>query len=155
VEEPTLIDGGAVSDFSLEDLDGQTVSLSDYLHDNVVLLSFWAPCCESGKAKTVDAQALYEAYGEQGLMVLAVTVDEPGKRAEMRTFCKQRKVAFPVLIDAESSVMDQLNPRRRLPFTIIIDRKGVIAWTHEGYVPGDEKLIEAAVVKVLEADASG
>jgi hypothetical protein len=51
--------------------------------------------------------------------------------------------------------MDQLNPRRRLPFTIIIDRKGVIAWTHEGYVPGDEKLIEAAVVKVLEADASG
>lgn len=148
--QSTQAASGGVSDFSLRDVNGKTVSLSDFLHDNVVLISFWAPCCESGKQKTIDSQKLFEAYRDKGLMVLAVTVDEPGKRGEVRTFCKQRSVEFPVLIDSESSVMDQLNPRRRLPYTIIVDRQGSIAWTHEGYVPGDEKLIENAVVEALD-----
>lgn len=143
---------GSVSDFSLRDINGQTVSLSDYLHDNIVLISFWAPCCESGKQKTIDSQKLYEAYADKGLAVLAVTVDEPGRRGEVRTFCKQRNVAFPVLIDAESAVMDQLNPRRRLPYTIIVDRQGRIAWSHEGYVPGDERLVEDAVLEALQIE---
>jgi peroxiredoxin len=139
-----------VSDFSLKDIDGRTVALSDYMYENVVLLSFWAPCCESGKQKTLDAQELYETYSGQGLAILAITVDEPGRRGEVRTFCKQRNVAFPVLIDEQSAVMDQLNPSRMLPFTIIIDRSGDIAWTHEGYVPGDDELIEEALKRVFE-----
>lgn len=146
--------GGGASDFSLRDVTGRTVSLSDYLYDNVVLLSFWAPCCESGKQKTIDSQKLFESYRERGLMVLAVTVDEPGRRGEVRTFVKQRDVAFPVLIDSESAVMDLYNPRRLLPYTIILDRRGRITWTHEGYVPGDEQLVEAAVVRILDAGTS-
>jgi peroxiredoxin len=152
--ETPSVSGGAVSDFTLKDINGRTVTLSDYMHENVVLLSFWAPCCESGKQKTLDAQKLYETYSDQGLAILAITVDEPGRRGEVRTFCKQRNVAFPVLIDEESAVMDQLNPNRMLPFTIIIDKSGEIAWTHEGYVPGDEQLVEAELVKLLGESSS-
>lgn len=138
-----------VSDFMLKDVNGESVSLSDYLYKTVVVLSFWAPCCESGREKTVDCQKLFETYEENGLTVLAVTADEPEKRGEVRTFVKQRGIHIPVLFDVESEVFDQYNPERVLPYTLIIDRNGEIVWQHQGYAPGDRVLIESAVKEIL------
>jgi peroxiredoxin len=141
--------GGSVSDFTLNDVDGQAHSLSDYLGKNVILISFWATWCEPCKKEMDQLQTLYEAHKDQGLAILSISMDEPETQGDARPFVKQRGFTFPVLIDAESNVTNQLNPRRAAPFSLIIGRDQKIAWDHEGYVPGDEVKLEAAVLAAL------
>jgi peroxiredoxin len=146
---PPASGGGSVSDFTLADVDGQAHSLSDYLGKNVILISFWATWCEPCKKEMDQLQVLYEAHKDKGLMILSISMDEPETQGDARPFVKQRGFTFPVLLDAESNVTNQLNPRRAAPFSLIIGRDQKIAWDHEGYVPGDEKKVEAAVLQAL------
>src|SRR5512139_4044136 len=71
--------GFLAPDFSLPDLDGQTVSLSD-LRGQVVVLNIWATWCPPCRAEMPALQAVYADYAGQGLVVLAVNStiqDEP------------------------------------------------------------------------------
>jgi len=146
---PTAGGGGSVSDFTLNDVDGRSHSLSDYLGKNVILVSFWATWCEPCKKEMDQLQTLFDAHGDKGLMILSISMDEPETQGDARPFVKQRGFTFPVLLDAETLVTNQLNPRRAAPFSLIIGRDRRIAWEHEGYVPGDEKKVEAAVLEAL------
>ena len=139
----------AVSDFVLKDIDGETHALSDYLGNKVVLLSFFAMWCEPCKKEMNHLAALFNALSKNGLMVLAISMDEPETQGAVRPFIKRRGFTFPVLLDTEARVTDRLNPRREAPFNLIIDRNGVITWTKIGYVEGDEKILEKAVASAL------
>ena len=55
----------------------------------------------------------------------------------------------PVLLDIESEVTNLFNPKRAAPYTCIISKDQEIIWEHDSYVPGDEKLVEAEVLKSL------
>jgi peroxiredoxin len=138
-----------VSDFTLDDVDGRAHTLSDYLGKNVILVSFWATWCEPCKKEMDQLQTLYEAHKDKGLMILSISMDEPETQGDARPFVKQRGFTFPVLLDTETLVTNQLNPRRAAPFSLIIGRDQKIAWEHEGYVPGDEEKLEAAVLAAL------
>jgi peroxiredoxin len=145
--------GGQVSDFALKDVDGKTHALSDDLGSKVILVSFWATWCEPCKKEMSHLQALYDAHAAEGLMVMSISMDEPETQGEVRPYVKQRGFSYPVLLDTESRVTQQLNPRRAAPFSVIIGRDRKIAWTHEGFVAGDEVKLEQAVVKVLRGEA--
>lgn len=140
---------GNISDFFLKDIDGRTHALSDYLGDNVIVLSFWATWCEPCKKEMSQLQDLYQAHKDDGLTILAISMDEPETQGEVRPLVKQRGYTFPVLLDSESAVTNQFNTRRAAPFNLIIDRRQQIVWSHEGYVPGDEKKLEQAVFAAL------
>ncbi|MCK9459361.1 MAG: TlpA family protein disulfide reductase [Proteobacteria bacterium] len=141
----------SVGDFTLDGIDGKPYSLSDYVGRDVVLVAFWATWCEPCKRKTVQHQELYDKYGAQGFVVLAVSMDEPETQGQVRLFARQRELTFPVLLDTESQAVQLLNPRRTAPFTVLFGRDGRIAWEHEGWVSGDEKTLEDEVVKALAA----
>ena len=51
---------GSVSDFTLKNLDGRHVSLSQYSVKNVVVITFWAPCCESSRQIMIDSQKMHD-----------------------------------------------------------------------------------------------
>ncbi|MCK9463243.1 MAG: TlpA family protein disulfide reductase [Proteobacteria bacterium] len=146
---PSTPSSGSVSDFTLDDVDGRAHSLSSYLGKNVILVSFWATWCEPCKKEMEQLQTLYDAHKDKGLMILSISMDEPETQGDARPFVKQRGFTFPVLLDAETLVTNQLNPRRAAPFSLIIGRDQKIVWDHEGYVPGDEKKVEAAVLEAL------
>jgi peroxiredoxin len=148
--EPTPPAGGAaVTDFVLKDVDGKSVALSDYLGKHVILISFWATWCEPCKKEMVQLQELYEAHADAGLMILSISMDEPESVGDVRPYVKQRRYTYPVLLDTEAQVTNQLNPRRAAPFSLLIGRNQEIVWEHEGYVPGDEQKIDAAVLEAL------
>ncbi|MCU0663444.1 MAG: TlpA family protein disulfide reductase [Myxococcota bacterium] len=148
--EPALSSfGPTVADFTLRDVDGQSHSLSEHLGKSVVVISFWASWCEPCKRELAKLDELYKAYKEQGLVVLAISMDEPETLGEVRPFVKQRGFAFPVLLDAESLVAARLNPRRSAPFNLIISKDRSIVWSHEGYVPGDEIALGEAVIAAI------
>ncbi len=140
---------GEIADFALKDVDGKTVALSDFLGDKVIVISFWATWCEPCKKEMVQLQELYDLHKDKGVMMISISMDEPETQGDVRPYIKQRGYTYPILIDAESQVTNQLNPRRAAPLTLIIDRAGKVVWTHESYVPGDEKKLEAAVLEAL------
>ena len=142
--------GGEVGDFTLKDVDGLSVSLSDYLGKNVIVISYWSTACGPCKKEMVQLHELFLKYKNQGLMVLSIATDEPETQGEVRPYIKQRGYTFPVLLDTESLVKQQFNPKGGQPFTLIISRDQKIVWTHDGYVPGDEKFLEDEIRKALD-----
>lgn len=140
-----------VGDFTLRDVDGRTHSLSDYLQDKVISINFFATWCEPCKKEIFLLNDLYKKHRDKGLMILLISMDEPETQGGVRSLVKQRGVEFPVLLDSESLVTGQLNPKRSAPYGLIVDRSGKVVWTHEGFVPGDEAKLEAAILEALGA----
>jgi peroxiredoxin len=143
--------GQRARDFSLRDLDGQTVRLSDHLGKDVVLISFWATWCVPCLAELPHFDRIYREQRDKGFVVLAISMDGPESVAEVAPTVRRLNLSFPVLLDEETRVVASHNPHRDAPFTIIIDRKGNVVYSRPGYAPGDEALVEKKIVALLEA----
>jgi thiol-disulfide isomerase/thioredoxin len=109
--------------------DGATVRLSDY-KGKVVLIDFWASWCPPCKTSFPALDALYRAYQEKGLEVLAVNVDERPKDAA--TFLAAHPHRLTVLYDAKG-VSPLAFGVKGMPSSFLIDRAGNIRFTHMGY----------------------
>lgn len=134
-----------VTDFTLSDIDGNQVSLSQYVGKGPIVLSFWATWCKPCIAEMPHLQRMYDARKGSGFVVLAISLDGPETEAEVSPFVKTKGFTFPVLIDSETRVASLYNPRRAAPYTVIIDRHGKVFKKREGFNPGDEAQLEADV----------
>ncbi len=127
------------ADFSLLDISGKPVRLSDYT-GKVILLDFWATWCPPCIKEIPHFNELSKEYGDKGLVVLGISADRDGVAA-VEKFQKER---FPIdyrvaMVDQEtfSTYQSYLprNERGGIPFTFIIDREGVIRKHFVGYRP--------------------
>jgi peroxiredoxin len=140
--------GAQATDFTLRDVDGKTVRLSDY-QGKVVLIDFWATWCVPCEAEIPHLQELFAAQQDKGFVVLGVSMDGPETIANVGSFARRYNLTFPILLDEETKVVGVYNPKRTAPLQVLIDRKGQIAKVRQGYNAGDEKLIAAEVQGLL------
>jgi peroxiredoxin len=141
--------GAQASDFTLRDLDGRDVHLSDYF-GKVVLIDFWATWCVPCAAELPQLQKLYAQDQDAGFVVLGIAMDGPESVAQVAPFARRYGLTFPVLLDEETRVVNVYNPKRVAPMTVLIDRHGLIARVRNGYNAGDEKLIADDVANLLK-----
>lgn len=151
VNEPRQ--GAVAGDFSLRDTNGKTIRLSDYLGQRVIVLSFWATWCGPCAVELPQLQRLYAAHAAEGLMVLGISMDGPDTVADVAPRARRYGLAFPVLLDEETSVVRTYNPKRAAPFTLLIDRSGVIVTAREGFATGDELKLEREIQALLRPRA--
>jgi peroxiredoxin len=142
------------SDFSARDVDGKTLRLSDYLGKQAVLIDFWSTYCEPCLAEMPHLRKMYDEQKAKGFVVIAVSMDGPETVAEVPSFAKRNGMIFPVVLDEDSHVAQIYNPKKTAPLSVLIDKTGKVYRVREGYNPGDEKLVEADVLKVLEPPAA-
>ena len=107
------------AEFALKDLAGKTWTLSS-LRGKVVLVNFWATWCPPCRKEMPDLEALYEKFGEKGLVILGISDEEAGK---VEPFIKERKVTFPVLLDPGRKVNDMFIVEG-IPKSFVYDRDG-------------------------------
>ena len=112
-----------VADFQLQNLDGQTVSLSG-LRGNPVVLNFWASWCGPCRAEMPLIQEVFEdkEWSDKGLTILAINIGEDRSTAER--FMEDNGLSFPVLLDTSESVAREYNIRY-IPTTFFIDKDGI------------------------------
>lgn len=137
-----------MSDFSLKDYRGRLISFSDF-EEQVVVVNFWATWCGPCKQELPHLERIYKALSEKGLQVLAISTDSPQTVSQVGRLA--RDWSFYTLLDTAGEVVNVLNPRNIAPYTLITDRQGRIAYTHQGYHSGDEVEIEH-VIKALLAE---
>jgi thiol-disulfide isomerase/thioredoxin len=107
-------------DFTVEDLDGRTVRVSDYL-GKTVLVNFWAIWCGPCRSEMPDLNAVYRQYRDRGVVVLAVNVTEDS--SAIKSFAQQQGLALPMLRDV-GNVVGRALRIDALPTTFFIDREG-------------------------------
>jgi len=138
-----------VADFTLTDLDGQRVKLSDQLKKGPVLLDFWATWCKPCLQELPHVQEIHTKYAKQGLQVITVTIDNPKSQAKVKPLVKTSGFTFRVLLDGDMQVRQMLGGKD-IPLTLLINQNGEVVHRQLGYVAGDEKKLEALIVEVLK-----
>jgi thiol-disulfide isomerase/thioredoxin len=129
----SLSSAGAVStvapSFSLDDVDGKTVRLSDY-SGKVVVLEFWATWCGPCTAALPVLTDIARDKGRD-VVVLAINVDDSETAAKVRTFLAGKKISVRALLKGKAvSRSFGVGP---IPHTVIIGRDGRIAGRHVGF----------------------
>lgn len=120
--------------FELTTLSGESLSLEERRGD-VILLNFWATWCGPCIIEIPDLQELHETYGERGLTVLGVSVEE-GEEDLVRDFVAEMGMTYPVAVDAE--IADAFGGVYGLPTTFVIDRNGQVVERIIGLFPTQE-----------------
>lgn len=146
-EEPKEKEGTATN-FTLRDVSGKFVRLSDY-SDKVVMMSFWAVWCKPCLVELKHLEKLYKKYSKKGFVVLGISIDGPETQAEVKPLVQRYKLTFPVAIDKEKRVVKLYNPKNAAPFSIIFKNNKKIK-TREGFQVSDVEAIEKEIADLLK-----
>ena len=133
------------ADFSLPDLEGHTVTLSD-VQGRWVLVNFWAIWCQPCLAEMPFLQSLNERYGDQ-LTVLAINMREP--ESEVQAFIAENNLQLLVLLQPASDTLLAYNVQG-LPRTFVISPAGNIV--RQQFGPLDPTEFEAWLVAEMTND---
>jgi peroxiredoxin len=114
--------GKRAPDFTLTSLDGTKYSLSQFA-GRKVLLNFWLEGCRACEAEMPLIQAIFNKYGRDEVIVLAVNVR--GDVAKVKLYAGTEAMTFPILLDTEGTA-DGLYKSPAFPTTFFIDSTGII-----------------------------
>jgi len=139
----------AVTDFSLKKLDGSTYKLSESIGKKIIIIDFWATWCKPCKKLLKRLKKIDKKYKNK-VEIIAISIDSTSALSKVESYIKGRKIDFDVLLDTERKVANLLNPSGSIPFTLIIDKKGKLVYTHAGFMVGFEKILEKKLDKLLK-----
>ena len=121
-EEPP-VEGKTAPDFTLNDLAGRQVRLSDF-RGKVVFLNFWATWCPPCREEIPSMVRLNQAMSGKPFQMLAVSIDEGGRDA-VEGFFRNSGSVLPALLDTDQAIGKRYGTTG-VPETFILDKKGVI-----------------------------
>jgi len=126
-------------DFSLPDLNGQQQPFSQW-KNKVILLNFWATWCPPCRREIPDFMAVYKQYKDKDFIIIGVGTDDQKKVTQ---FVQKLGVNYPVLVGGRAAMQvsyDNGNHSGALPYSIIIDKHGVIRYRAGGLL-SQQKLV--------------
>jgi cytochrome c biogenesis protein CcmG/thiol:disulfide interchange protein DsbE len=148
--EPLIV-GMAAPDFSLPDLEGKTVRLSDY-RGKVVFLNFWATWCKPCKEEMPSMEILWENFKSEDFVMLAISMDRVTTKKDIPSFIESMKLTFPILTDSWGQT-DKRYKLMGVPETYIIDQNGVLREKVIGPRDWTEKASVATIVQLVHKQA--
>lgn len=135
-------------DFTLEDLSGKDITLSQY-KGSVVILDFWATWCPPCRMSIPELVQLQEDYGDKGLVILGISVDSADtKNSYISEFSEKFKINYPILrVDEKTTRKYFGNSDFSIPTIFIVNREGMVVDMHSGYSPG---AVEESLKQILK-----
>jgi peroxiredoxin/outer membrane lipoprotein-sorting protein len=129
------VKGTSAGDFTLKNVEGNQVSLSEF-RGKTVLLNFWATWCSPCKRELPTLQKIFEERKD----VVILTVDDENEDT-IRNFLKDNHYGFPALMDQERTLFKKFAVHF-IPTAFVIDQEGVIVHEIVGW-EGPQKLLAA------------
>ncbi|MBL7165624.1 MAG: TlpA family protein disulfide reductase [Dehalococcoidales bacterium] len=131
-------------DFTLKDLDGNTVRLSD-LRGKVVFLNFWATWCPPCRAEMPDIEKVHRKYKDQDVVVLGIDLRESA--STVRRFVEDGGYTWAFLLDTTGYV-GSIYRVSAIPTSYFVDKKGIIRAVAIGGMTG--ATIEANLAEAMK-----
>lgn len=136
----------ALLGLSLPDVDGREQRL-DQWKGKVLVVNFWATWCEPCREEMPEFVRVQAGSSAKGLQFVGIAIDQPDK---VRQFSNDLKLNYPSLVGGYGALELSKtfgNQLMALPFTLIIDRSGQVAYAQMGPLkPGK---LDAIVSKLL------
>lgn len=127
-------------DFSLQKLDGGTITLSEFRGKKPVVVDFWASWCPNCQRDMPNLNRFYEKYKDK-VEVIGVNLQE--RDSVVRDFIESKNIAFPIALDPFKKASNSF----RIQYTnthFLIDINGNLVRT----IPGDIR--ESDIISLIE-----
>ncbi len=135
---------------NLKTLEGQGVRLNDNFSKNkLTIVSFWATWCSPCKKELDAYKALHPEWKKMGIEVIAVTIDDAQALNKVKPMVAQKGWPYTILADQNKEMLRLLN-FQSIPQTFVVDAKGTILYSHNGYAPGDEHELHKKLKSFLQ-----
>jgi len=139
-------DASALLALTLPDPSGRPQPLSQW-QGKVLVVNFWATWCGPCREEMPDLVRAQKEYGAKGLQIVGIAADDADK---VQQFAKEIELNYPALIGGYAAIdlsKDLGNSLVALPFTLVVDRHGKVAYTHLGPVKPDK--LRDVITKLL------
>lgn len=148
--------GTSAPDFAARDLQGRPVSLAD-LRGEVVLLNIWATWCPPCREEMPSMQRLHESLADEGLRVVAVSIDaesgevDAGGRpgGDVEAFAREMGLTFEIWHDPAGDIQ-RVYRTTGVPESFVIDRSGTIIKKVIGATDWDSEANQDLIRRLLE-----
>jgi len=148
--------GDAASGFSLKNVDGATVSLSDYSDQKGVIVVFTCNPCPFAKAYEQRIIALHQSYARQGFPVIAINpnddeISPDDSFDKMKERAEKEEYPFPYLKDETQEIYKAYGASRTPHIFLLQNKEGKFMVAYIGAI--DDNAMDAASVtsKYLES----
>ncbi|MGE5841353.1 MAG: TlpA family protein disulfide reductase [Deltaproteobacteria bacterium] len=139
---------GPAPNFTLEDISGKPISLSD-VKGKVVIVDFWATWCGPCLMSIPELVDLQEKYKGKGLVVVGISVDDDKvSKGELVAFKNKMRINYPILRANDKVYVDYFGRTSgfSIPTLFVIDREGKVRERVVGFRPG---VVEKSVQSLL------
>ncbi len=123
-EDQTIV----MSDFSLENINGETISIEEY-KGKKTLINFWATWCRPCRKEMPMLNGVHLSENPSEFSVVGIAID---KQEKVVQFVAELGIDFPIMIGQSNAyeIMKELgNEALTLPYTILIDDKNEVIWS--------------------------
>lgn len=134
----------------VKDMDGQSVDFKSVADSGkLTIISFWAtwcvPCIK-------ELEAINEVYAEwqkkYNVKLVAVSMDDMRTSKKVKPKVLAYGWTYQILLDENQDLARAMNVNNP-PMTFIVDGKGNVVWSHQGYTPGAEEELEKKLQELL------
>jgi thiol-disulfide isomerase/thioredoxin len=145
--------GATVPDFKAIDLNNNTITLTQFKNNNVVIVDFWASWCEGCRAAFPHLKDLYKKYNPQGLEIVAFEYRDVNKETWLSAINHDSinmwhniATIFQNGDTVNKGIIDNF-PLPGIPLTILIGKDGKVIGSWMGY---SEQYVDSLDKKLSE-----
>jgi peroxiredoxin len=130
------------NDFTLKDINGNSITISSLLKESPVFITFWKSTCRPSMDNLKELKELEEKFKKKGVIFIAVNVGE-SKNTAVSTI-KKLSIDCTILLDKNSMAVN-LYQDEGIPIDMLINQKQKIIYYREGYYDDETSELEAAL----------
>ncbi|MCH7819135.1 MAG: TlpA family protein disulfide reductase [Candidatus Marinimicrobia bacterium] len=149
---PLILLQGSVPGYKLKTLAGNKISLKEY-RGSPLLVNFWATWCVPCRKEFPIIKEIENKFSKDGLVVLAVNVDDTRTISGVRAFVSAHSLEFIIPLDPNRKLFNNFRGSS-LPLTLLIDASGNVVRTYSGFLGLWEEDIYRQLTEMLTSGSS-